>query len=193
MAINENTGPELEEYQQQPPLTLTRRIPSNSTTVSASSNVYQRRNQQEESNSPSDFTCNDIDSPSDFINDINHPSVSISLSNEGNQSLSISVVKTVVDTVEEYKSVKEDGELKVKEEITSEVEVKEEKSVKEEGEIDNKDYSQAEDNKSNKSYVSLSLNNREDHTSLNNGEDPTMTLSSRSSSSHQSSLGRRGR
>ena len=123
----------------------------------------------------------------------NSPSSVISLSNEGNQSLSISVVKTVVDTVEEYKSVKEDGELKVKEEITSEVEVKEEKSVKEEGEIDNKDYSQAEDNKSNKSYVSLSLNNREDHTSLNNGEDPTMTLSSRSSSSHQSSLGRRGR
>ena len=89
MAINENTGPELEEYQQQPPVTINHQI-------LASSNVYLRQNQQEESYSPSDFT-----------NDTNSPSSSISLSNKGNQSLSASTVEKLVDIVEEDKSVKE--------------------------------------------------------------------------------------
>ena len=77
--------------------------------------------------------------------------------------------------------------------ITSEVEIKEEKSVKEKGEIDNEYYIQVEDDKSYQSYVSLSFNNKGDHTSLNNGEDPTISPSSWSSSSHQRGRGGRGR
>ena len=42
MANNENIGPELQEYQQLFPLTLTRRASSNLNTVSTSSNVYRR-------------------------------------------------------------------------------------------------------------------------------------------------------
>ena len=87
MAINENIGSEFEEYQQQPLVTINHQI-------LASSNVYLRQNQQEESNSPSS---------------------SIRLSNEGNQSLStFAVVETVINRVEEDKSVKEE-EIKVKE------------------------------------------------------------------------------
>ena len=100
MAVNENIGPKLEEYQQQTPVTLTRHTYFNLKRVSTTSNVYQRQNRQEKSNSPIDFTCNDVDGLSDFTKDINSPSGSISISNEGNQSLSIFAVDTVVDTVE---------------------------------------------------------------------------------------------
>ena len=128
MAINENTGPELEEYQQQPPATLTRCTLSNSTIVSTPYNVYQRQNQQEESNSPSDFTHNNINSPSNFTNNINNPSGSIlSLSNIGNQSLSnkdnlnsTSAVETVEKEIA-VQTVEEAITFEVEEEITSEV------------------------------------------------------------------------
>ena len=74
-------------------------------------------------NSPRDFTCNNNDRPSGFTNNKNSPSCSISLSNEGNKSRSTSAFqfKTVVGKVEEDKSVKEDGEIEVKEVITFEV------------------------------------------------------------------------
>ena len=147
MAITENFRPEYEEYQHQPPVTI------NQYRMSVPFNVYLRQNQQEKSNSSSS---------------------TIKLSNKGNQSLSTStIVETVIDTVEEDTSVKEE-EIKVKEES------KGENSVKEEGEIDNKDYIQVEDDKSYQSYVSK--------------EDSTMSPSSwSSSSSHQRGRGGRRR
>ena len=127
-AITENFGPELEEYQQQPPVTI------NHHQISSPSNTYLRRNQQEEINSSSSTIR-----PSKEGNQSSY----FRPSNECNQSSTSTVVKPVIDTVKEDKSVKEE-KIKVKEES------KREQSVKEEDE----DYIEVEDNKSYQSHIS---------------------------------------
>ena len=89
MAINENTGPKLEENQHhQPPATPTRCTLSQvsaaaPTTVLTPSSIFQRQNQQEKTNSPRDS----ILSSSDGGDDTNSPSDSIfSSSNRGNHT-----------------------------------------------------------------------------------------------------------
>ena len=96
MDINENFGPELEEYQQQPPVT------KNHYRISSPSN----ENQQKESNSSSSTIR-----PSNEGN----KSYYFRESNEGNQSSTSAIVKPVIDTGEEDKPVKEE-KIKVKEE-----------------------------------------------------------------------------
>ena len=167
MDIAKNLGPELEEYQQQPPVTI------NHQQISLRSNDYLRRNQQDESDSSSSTIRPSNEGSSRSNIKSSHEGNQRSYfrpSNDSNQSSTSAVVEPVIDTGEEDKSVKEEEE-----EMKDKEKSKGEQSVDEEDE----DYIQVEDDKSYQSHVS--------------NKDYIMSPSScSSSSSHHDGRGGRG-